>query len=106
MPRSGIIQPDAYSGMSPDAVFPYGEAIVSGGLVTRHSTNGYGLVTFGFLWQLYDIWLDNQALAPITTTWAEASGASITTTWSAAAGSSVSTSWTAVQFGIWGEYQS
>lgn len=58
----------------------YGEAVVSGGLEVRDGVSGYGLVTRGFIYELYNIWLDIQAAAPITTTWAN-SNSSITTTW-------------------------
>lgn len=61
-------------------VWPYGESLVSSGLMVRDAVNGYGLVTRGFLWQLYDIWIDTTAAANITTTW------------------------TPTQYGIWGEY--
>ena len=99
-----IVTPDVYSYLSPDPIFPYGEATVSCGLVNRGTINGYGAVTRGFLWQLYDIWTDTQFYAHLATAWTAAAGASISTTWTAASGSSVTTIWTPTQFGIWGEY--
>jgi hypothetical protein len=84
-------------------VFPYGEAILSNGLEVRDAVNGYGLVSRGFLWQLYDIWLDITASAPLVTSWSN-SQTSITTIWSNIASSSIVTAWTPTQFGVYGEY--
>ena len=103
MSRSGIVQPDVYSYKDPDAIFPYGMALVTNGLVNIEASNGYGLVSRGFLWQLYDVWLDYELYDNISSSWSDAN-ALVTTSWAAAAGSSVSTSWGDVQYGIWGEY--
>lgn len=73
---------------------PYGEAIVSRGLEVRDAINGLGLVSFGLLWQKFDIWLDTQVVAPLTTVWSAAAGSSVSTTWTAAAGASITTTWT------------
>lgn len=101
-----IVRPDIYSYLSPDPIFPYGEAVLTGGLENRGAINGYGAVTRGFLWQLYDIWTDVQYYSSITTTWSVAAGSSIATTWQAAAGASISTTWNSVRFGVWGDYTS
>lgn len=89
--RSGIIQPDVFSYKDPNPIFPYGESIVSGGLAVRSAVNGYGAVSRGLLWQLYDIWIDTEYFAPITTTWSSSE-------------SVITTVWTSPQFGIYGEY--
>ena len=61
-------------------VSPYGMAICDGGLLVGGSVNGYGLVTRGFLWQLFSVWFDSEYYAPLTTSWTD-SDAVITTTW-------------------------
>lgn len=91
MSRSGIVQPDVYSYNSPNPVFVYGEALLSGGLANRQATNGYGMVTRGLLWQLYDIFIDTEYISPITTTWASSE-------------SVITTTWTSPQYGMWGDY--
>lgn len=50
-------------------VFPYAMAAVDRGLCVQDGVNGFGLVTSGFLWQAYDIWIKIEKAAPITTTW-------------------------------------
>jgi hypothetical protein len=89
---SGIVQSQAYSGLSPNPAYPYGEALVTNGLVTRNVVNGLGLVTRGFIWELYGIWFDAEYYAPITTSWA-AYGATLT-----------STTWTSPPIGMAGDY--
>ena len=76
MPISGLIQsPASYT-----TYFPSGEALATRGLENRGIQNGFGLVTRGLVWQMYDIWFDVDYYKSITTTW------------------------TPVQFGVWGEY--
>ena len=89
--RSGIIQPDVFSYKDPNPIFPYGESIVSGVLAVRSAVNGYGAVSRGLLWNLYDVWIDTEYYAPITTTWSSSE-------------SVITMVWTSPQFGIYGEY--
>jgi hypothetical protein len=89
---SGIVQTQFYSSMNPNPIYPYGEALVTFGFENRGVVNGPGLVTRGFVWQLYDIWFDTEFYAPITTTWA-AYGATLT-----------STTWTSPPIGMAGDY--
>ena len=49
----------------------YGEALLTNGLVVRHAVNGYGLLTDGLLWQLYDIFINTES--SLTTTWTDTS---------------------------------
>lgn len=83
MARSGIVQPDVFSYKSPNPLQVYGESVVDRGLVVRDATNGYGLLTFGLVWEQYQIWADKDYLANISTSWTAAAGASITTVWTA-----------------------
>lgn len=76
----GIIEEDFYSYKSPDPIVPYGMGIGSFGLTQGDVSNGYGLVSRGLLWQLYQIWLDVESYDNISTSWAD-SDAVITTTW-------------------------
>lgn len=101
--RSGLVQENQYSYKSPDPIFPYGESLESFGLFNRSAVDGFGLTTRGLLWEMYNIWIDTQYFANITTSWAAAAGSSIATTWAAAAGASVSTTWSDVRFAYWGE---
>lgn len=101
--RSGIVQPNVYTWKDPDPVFVYGEAVVTQGLEVRDMTNGYGAVSRGLLWELYDIWIDSQYYDGRSTTWTAAAGSSIITNWTDA-NPVITTTWTPVQYGIWGEY--
>jgi hypothetical protein len=70
----------------------YGEALLTNGLVVRHGINGYGLLTRGFLWQLYDIFIDVDRAQGLSTSWSN-SESSLTTTWSNTE-TSLTTNWT------------
>lgn len=69
----------------------YGEALLTDGLVVRHGINGYGLLTRGFLWQLYDIFIDVDRANQISTSWSNI--ASVTTSWTNTE-TSLTTNWT------------
>jgi len=105
-------------------VMCYGEGLVSRGLEVRDGISGLGLVSDGFLWWLYDIWLDIQAAAVISTSWSNTDGSittswsdtdsvistswsntdgAVTTTWSDS-NSAITTTWTSMQYGSSGEY--
>lgn len=90
--NSGIITPGVYSFKDSDPVFVYGEPLCTFGLSNHGAINGFGVVSFGLLWQLFDLWCDNDYHSTIATTWAAASGSSIATTW------------TSPQFGMYGPY--
>lgn len=51
-------------------VFPYGSALETRGLANISAINGYGLVTFGFLWQGHSIWGPDSGIS-LTTTWTD-----------------------------------
>jgi hypothetical protein len=70
-----------------------GMAMLTGGLCQIVAINGIGLVTDGFLWQGNAIWMDLNALSPISTSWAS-SNASVTTSWSSS-NASITTAWAA-----------
>ncbi len=77
-----------------DHVFAFGEALVSRGLYNRSAINGFGAVSFmhgGLLWQMYDIWLDQDRAQNLSTSWSNSD-------------SVISTTWTDLQFGVSGEY--
>lgn len=97
-----IVKPDIYSYKTIEPIFPYGEALTTFGLMNRHAIDGFGVVTRGLLWEMYQIWIDTTFYAPITTTWANTETL-LTTVWTAV-GSSLTTAWTPTQFGIYGEY--
>ncbi len=66
---------------NPEGYTVYGEAVITSGLTVQHGVDGVGLVTRGFVWTGYAIWLDIQAAAPaIVTSWTD-SNSVITTTW-------------------------
>jgi hypothetical protein len=58
----------------------YGEALLDYGICVRQAVNGYGLETFGLVWQGPDIWITPSAHDGVTTTWTSSETA-ITTTW-------------------------
>jgi hypothetical protein len=70
----------------------YGEALLTHGLVVRQAVNGYGLLTRGFLWQLYDIFIDVDDAQNLSTSWSNTETA-LTTTW-ANSETSLTTTWT------------
>lgn len=70
----------------------YGEALTNYGLVVRDAVNGWGLVTRGFLWQAYDIWIKIEDYDAVTTSWSD-SDAVISTSWSDS-NASITTVWT------------
>lgn len=72
------------------SIQPYGEALVTFGLEVRDGISGIGLVTRGFIYDTYAIWLDTTVAAPITTNWA--TGVSV-----------AATTWTDESFGIFGD---
>lgn len=79
----------------------YGEALMSNGLYTRSGISGIGLITRGFVYGVYDIYLDIEKSAPITTSWVIGSSVALTS-WSV--GSSVAaTSWNEEQQGYFGD---
>lgn len=85
------------------SVFPYGEPLVSRGLFNRDAVDGFGLLSFGFLWELQAIWIDTNLASNLSTGWTARIGVTMTS-WTRAAGSSIATSWTSPRFGTWGEY--
>ena len=90
---SGIVTPSVYGDLSPDPVFVYGEPLLNYGLGNHGAVNGFGLATRGLLWQLFDIWCDNDYYSTIATTWSAAAGSTV-----------VSTTWTSPQYGMFGPY--
>jgi hypothetical protein len=102
--RSGLITTPVYDAQNPNAIFPYGEPLVTFGFENRGVVNGLGLVSRGLLWQIHDFWFDSDYYSNLSTSWAAASGSSVSTTWSAASGASVATTWTSPQYGLYGEY--
>lgn len=90
---STLVTPPVLNALSyPDPTFVYGEPVVTFGFENKGVVNGFGLVTRGLVWQVYDLWFDNHYYSNLTTTWSAASGSSITTTWNSP------------QFGMFGEY--
>lgn len=91
----------------PNSHTVYGEAIVSDGLEVRDGVSGSGLISDGFVWEGYEIWMWPQDATPITTGWTpmigwSGSASMIATGWTAAAGysgsaSPITTMWTASQ---------
>ena len=73
----------------------YGEALLSFGFEVRDAIDGMGIVTRGLIWHCPQIWIDQQNVAGIVSTWTNASSAS-STAWTQAsgAGSSTTTTWT------------
>lgn len=88
---SGIVTPSVYDYKDPNPVFVYGEPLVTFGFENMGVINGLGLVSRGLLWNLYDIWFDNDYYSQITTSWSNAD-------------SVITTTWTNLQFGMSGEY--
>lgn len=86
-----IVLEDVYSLNASDPIAPYGMALVDRGLVVGGAIDGVGLVTNGFLWQLYKIWFDDQYYQNLSTSWTN-SDSVITTTW-ANDNASVTTTW-------------
>lgn len=82
----------------------YGEAVLTRGLGVRDAVNGYGLDSWGLIWQGPDIWLDTTAAYPLTTSWSNTE-TSITTTWTNTE-SVITTTWTECQNGLFGEFNS
>jgi hypothetical protein len=79
----------------------YGQSQISNGLYTRDGISGAGLITRGFIYGVYDVYIDEQGLNPITTSWAVGSSVA-STSW--AVGSSVSsTTWNNEYLGIYGD---
>lgn len=66
--------------------FPYAQSVSTFGTdVALQGGNGYGLVTRGLLWQLFDIWFAPDSHDALSTSWTS-SNASITTTWTECTG--------------------
>lgn len=92
----------------------YGESVVSGGLCVQNGISGAGLITTGFLWEGYEIWLWPEDSSPVSTSWGSANGYSgsaslIVAGWTAAVGYSgsaslVSTAWNFPPIGMNGEF--
>lgn len=75
--------------MPTNDVLVNGMALNDQGLTDTNTVNGYGLLTFGFVWECGAFWLD-----PYFST-----GASITTGWSLYVGMTLATSWSLVSAG-------
>lgn len=97
-----IVAPDVVGYDKAEPVFPYGMPLVSDGLVNIDAVDGFGLLTRGFLWELYQIWFDIEFYDGLSTSWGS-SEAQVTTNW-ASSEANITTMWTAPQFGIYGEY--
>lgn len=93
---SGIPKEDWYSWQAPDMVAPYGMALVTCGLCVGYAVNPIGLLSFGFLWQLCDIWFNENFYSGISTSWASDFVAeNITTVWvSDFVSEGITTTWT------------
>jgi len=80
--------------MAVNDVLVNGMALNNQGLTETNTINGYGLNTFGLVWECGSFWfgpyLTNNATL-ISTTWALC-GTTITTSWTLC-GSTISTSW-------------
>lgn len=86
-----IVTPEVYSQTSVEPPWIYGEAMVTNGLQVRLALNGIGLETRGLVWSLYDIWVDEELLDGISTSWANGNP-SVTTNW-ANSNQSITTTW-------------
>lgn len=75
---------------------------MTSGLAVRDGINGPGILTRGFIWQLYDIWVGRESTDSLSTSWSNAE-ASLTTNWSLI-DTGISTTWTDMQYGTSGEY--
>lgn len=65
----------------PNSTYPYAESVTDFGTCVRlQGGNGFGLLTRGLIWQVYDIWFDLDANDGLSTSWT-ASNSNITTTW-------------------------
>jgi len=61
----------------------YGESLETMGFEAYETINGFGLMTFGLLWECPAIWTDSDT--NLATSW-QSSDAAITTTWSESTG--------------------
>ncbi len=77
----------------------YGEAIETMGFEAYETINGFGLLTFGLLWECPAIWTASETA--LTTSWVT-SDSVLTTTWSNS-DTSVTTTWSESTKGVWGE---
>ena len=77
----------------PDPIYVYGDPLCTSGFENYGVVNGLGLVTRGLLWQLYDLWFDNDYYSNLATSWTDVD-----------ASSGISTTWTSPQFGMFGPY--
>lgn len=92
----------------------YGQSLLNYGVCVSDAISGVGLITKGFLWQGYEIWLWREDSDPVSTGWTAAAGYSgsatlVTTSWTSAAGYSggvslVTTAWTSPSGGMNGEF--
>lgn len=57
----------------------YGEALETFGFEAYQTIDGFGLLTFGFLWECAQIWTDSEST--LATSWTNSESA-ITTNWS------------------------
>lgn len=80
----------------------YGQSVVDRGLCVLNGISGVGLLTDGLVWSAYDVWLDPQRAAPISTLWSE-SNAPVVTAWTNS-DSNINTTWTPSRSGL--EYPS
>lgn len=70
----------------PNSLFPYAESVSTFGTnVALQGADGFGLVSRGLLWGVYNIWFDLDANDGLSTTWTS-SNSNITTTWTACTG--------------------
>ena len=72
-----------------------GVALNDMGLTETNTVNGYGLLTFGLLWECREFWYGPyfSTGASITTGWSAYSGLTLATTWSLYVGMTLTTTW-------------
>lgn len=72
-----------------------GMALNNQGLTDTNTVNGYGLLTFGLLWECGSFWYGPyfSTGASITTNWSLYVGMTTATTWSLYVGMTTATSW-------------
>lgn len=72
-----------------------GMALSDRGLTDWNTYDGFGLVTFGFIWGCGNIWFGPYYSngTTLSTTWTICAGGTLTT-WTICAGASVATTWT------------
>lgn len=98
----GIVNEDVTSNNATDPVAVYGLALVTRGLSVGGAVDGFGLLTFGFLWQQFKIWFDRTFYESLSTSWSQTQTA-ITTSWTDT-NAVITTSWTDTGSGAEGSY--